>query len=252
MSSSASSASAASGKTPPSGGMSSKIMGLKFMQRQAQRTGGASATSQAAPAATTSSTAAAAAAAAPAAPSEARWTLPGAAAAEASHNDVRVLTDETAPVPEGPAAVLRFKPGRRSFGNFNPRLEKRLGELAKEKAAAAAELAAAAAAEEERTRREAERAALHAKADAHEAVERQNGVSDSDMASHYAKYAKYIKPKERVVEPPEVNNPIHVRDVARPIPAVSGGGLGGGGGSGGASGKRAMTKPGQPQKKHKR
>ena len=37
-------------------------------------------------------------------------------------------------------------------------------------------------------------AALQAKADAQEAVERQNGVSDNEMALHYAKYQKFLKP----------------------------------------------------------
>ncbi|KAL1504835.1 hypothetical protein AB1Y20_008606 [Prymnesium parvum] len=184
--------------TPP--GMSSKIMGLKFMQRQAQRAPPPGQPAAAPPAPPVS-----------AAQQEAQWSLPSAAAA-APRRAAQVLTDETAPPVEGAAAVLRFKAGRRSFGNFNPRLEKRLEQLHAEKEAAAAALASAAAEEAQRAEREAERAALQAKADAHEAVERENAVSESEMASHYA---KYLKPKPREVDLPEVSNPIHVRDRPR-------------------------------------
>ena len=153
--------------------MSSKILGLKFMQRQAQKQqkSGSAAPSAAA------TVSAAAVAAPPAVQSDGQWTLPASGGARVAEARV-VFTDDTKPEPSAPVSVLRFKQGRRSFGSFNPRLEKKLGEITKEKAAAAAELAAAAAEEEMLRKQEAERAALHAKADAHEAAERKEAVSD--------------------------------------------------------------------------
>ena len=134
-----------------------------------------------------------------------------------------VLTDDTKPEPSPPVAVLRFKPGRRSFGSYNPRLEKKLDEIGKEKKAAAAELEAAAAEAEALKTQNSERAAIWAKADAHEAAERQGAVSDNEMAMHYAKYQRYLPQKqdtsggESIASkptpgPPEVVNAVRIHD----------------------------------------
>ena len=53
------------------------------------------------------------------------------------------------------------------------------------------------------------------KADRHEEVERQNGVSDAEMAARYAKYLPdgfNQQPAVPMPEPPVVANPVRVRD----------------------------------------
>ena len=191
-----------------SAGMSSKILGLKFMQRQAQKQHPKPSASsslmppqqQAQPVADATAT-----------PS----TLP---AVNSPPADVRVFTDDTKPEPSVPVAVLRFKPGRRSFGSFNPRLEKKLGEISQDKVAAAAQLAAEAAEAEAARQRELEHATLMAKADAHEAAERRDAVSDDEMALHYAKYAKYLPTKK----PPAASHSNMNLPPKKPSAAVSG------------------------------
>lgn len=84
-------------------------------------------------------------------------------------------------------AVLSFNPARRSFGAFNPALDARLADLAKEKSAAAAALAAEEEEARESARRRAEFAELRRKADAQEEVEKKSSVSDEKMAQYYSK-----------------------------------------------------------------
>ncbi len=84
-------------------------------------------------------------------------------------------------------AVLSFNPARRSFGAFNPALDARLADLAKEKSAAAAALAAEEEEARESARRRAEFAELKQKADAQEEVEKKSSVSDEKMALYYSK-----------------------------------------------------------------
>lgn len=203
--------------TPPAN-MSSKILGLKFMQRQAQK-------QQSAPAEDAKPAAAAAAL-----PSSAQWTMPGhTTTASGMGSTTRVLSDDAVAAPSGRAALLQFRPGRRSFGGKNQRLEKRLGELVEEKRAARAEIAAEAVEAAAQRARDAERAALQARADASEAVEREDAVSDDEMASHYAKYAKFVKAPTPAVEPPVVSNPVRIRDAPQAPPGKRSIGRGGGG-----------------------
>ena len=132
-------------------------------------------------------------------------------------------------------ALLSFRPGRRSFGSFNPRLEKRLTEIEETKREAAAAIENERRSAEERRKAAAERAELVRKADRHEEVERQNGVSDAEMAARYAKYLPASlsqQPAATMPEPPVVHNPVRVRDA----PTA---GLGGGGGGG----KKRKTGP---------
>ena len=84
-------------------------------------------------------------------------------------------------------AVLSFNPARRSFGAFNPALDARLADLAKEKSAAAAALAAEEEEARKSARRRAEFAELKRKADAQEEVEKKSSVSDEKMAQYYSK-----------------------------------------------------------------
>lgn len=69
-------------------------------------------------------------------------------------------------------------------------------------------------------------------------MEKQNGVSDDEMARHYL---KYIKPSQRVVEPPEVDNPVRLRDPTRSSEV-----------GGKSKLKRPMSAPGKSSKKFKR
>lgn len=190
-------------------GVSSKILGLKFMQRQLQKHQQSTAS---APHVTHPDSSQV----------EVHWSLPAPCRGLPAHARV-VLTDETKPEISGPAAVLRFKPGRQSFGSFNPRLEKKLVEIKKEKAAAVAELAAAAAEANTQRRRNEERTALVAKANAHEEAERRDAVSDGEMAERYSKYQKYLAPEHDLAllkptlstmtsVPPEVERAVRIRD----------------------------------------
>jgi hypothetical protein len=222
---------------PKPAGISSKIMGLKFMQRHAKQ----QATSPATPASTiggspaVSTASADASPAAPVpAPNPSKWTLdlPAAAAAAVSAGPVVLLEDAQH---EGAEALMRFRPGRRSFGAFNSRLEKRLGDISTQQRAAADELAAVARQEAARQKAAAERAALMEKAEAHERAEKQMGaIADEEFASHYAKYVpKHLPggkrqapsggaPDEPLLAPPEASRPVQVSDapLKKPQPAL--------------------------------
>ena len=123
----------------------------------------------------------------------------------------RLLHDHEAEEPDARAALLSFKSGRRSFGAFNPRLEKRLAEITTNQRAAAGEAAAAARSGEERRKREEE---LNQLVQAEEDFAKQNAVSDQELAGHFAaRYGKYVPPpKVEEAEPPVVENPVRVRD----------------------------------------
>ena len=208
--------------------ISSKIMNLKFMQRHKkqvdqQKQAAADAASRL----------------------EAEWTMeqremqrpagspappPGAAGSpappsSAGASSLHAATEATPPVrrvstvddvqASEQQALLSFRPGRRSFGSFNPRLEKRLTEIEETKREAAAAIENERRAAEERRKAAAERAELVRKADRHEEVERQNGVSDTEMAARYAKYLPdgfNQQPAVPMPEPPVVANPVRVRD----------------------------------------
>ena len=211
-------------------------MNLKFMQRrqaQQQACGGA-ATSPAATSASPASgsggaTAAAAGTPGPgmaAARSDAEWTLESVSADRGAAPTPHVLLREPTE-PDGTAALLQFRAGRRSFGGANPRLEKRLAEIGTNQRVAREEIAAAARAADERRRLEAEHMELMRKANEEEEIERKNGVSDAEMAQAFAaKYAKYVPPpppakragppqaapRNVPAEPPVVSNPVRVRD----------------------------------------
>ena len=211
--------------TPTHGALApgSKIMSLKFMQRR-QSNGGASigrpsiGSSAAgtptqplsAAAATPSSTGSAAAGAATSAAGggnsdgrsiDTEWTLDapsrGAAGAGAPPRP-RVLLEEdigiAASQDDGSAAaLLTFNAGRRSFGSFNPRLEKRLAEIGSNQRTVRQEQQNAAQEAEERRKKAAEHEDLMRRADADEAKERQNSVSDAELAASFAKkYGKYL------------------------------------------------------------
>ena len=112
-------------------------------------------------------------------------------------------------------ALLQFKPGRRSFGSFNPRLEKRLTEIEEHKREAAATMESERRAAEARKQQAAEHADLVRKAEQHEEAEWQNSVSDAEMAARYAKYLPdgfNQQPAVPMPEPPVVANPVRVRD----------------------------------------
>ena len=208
----------------------SRIMGLKFMQRRQAKPGEAPAPAAAAPA---TSPAAAVGKQQPAVEpqvkhSELEWTLAvpdTAAVGNSAPPPPRVLLDEDAPTVGPTAALLQFRAGRRSFGSFNPRLEKRLAEIKTNQRAAADELAEAARAEQESRRRQEEHAELVHRAEADEAVERQNAVSDAELAGHFAaRYGRYVPPPRPaaaaprlaaaapVIQPPEADHPVQVSD----------------------------------------
>ena len=211
--------------TPTHGALApgSKIMSLKFMQRR-QSNGGASigrpsiGSSAAgtptqplsAAAATPSSTGSAAAGAATSAAGggnsdgrsiDTEWTLDapsrGAAGAGAPPRP-RVLLEEDIGIAAShddgsAAALLTFNAGRRSFGSFNPRLEKRLAEIGSNQRTVRQEQQNAAKEAEERRIKAAEHEDLMRRADADEAKERQNSVSDAELAASFAKkYGKYL------------------------------------------------------------
>ena len=91
------------------------------------------------------------------------------------------------------AALLTFNAGRRSFGSFNPRLEKRLAEIGSNQRTVRQEQQNAAKEAEERRIKAAEHEDLMRRADADEAKERQNSVSDAELAASFAKkYGKYL------------------------------------------------------------
>ena len=218
-------------------GISSKIMNLKFMQRH---TAAAAAAKPVALAPTTTrvsaaaSTAPAAAANAPAAAASGgssggggRWKLE---LRDPTANTLPQVVQAAPPTLSAQEAVLVFKPGRRSYGAFNGRLETNLREIDTAKRAAAAELEAAANAAadaEAAAARAAESAALHASADA----EARKGVSELEMAERFARYVPE-RGAPALVELPKDSNPVVPTDVP-----LRGGGTkrkAGGGGGGGA------------------
>lgn len=194
---------------PPKPAISSKILGLKFMQRHRAAGLPAAAASGASPAATARSPATAtepATATGTAAAEKEQWTLPTPHPSSGSHavtaaGDVEVLLEE-APL-DGPQALLSFCSGRRSFGGSNPRLERRLADIDAQKQALRTRLDEERRAEEERRRKLEEHAALLAKAEASEAIERRNGVSEEEMARHFAKYVPAARPRP---PPPQRTN----------------------------------------------
>eukprot|EP00962_Isochrysis_galbana_P031108 scaffold10117_cov111-Isochrysis_galbana.AAC.8 len=164
-----------------------------------------------------------------------------------------------APTLSGPQALLKFKPGRRSFGQFNSKLERRLADIGEKKREAAAEIARVRAAEELRARQLAEFEELKARADASEEVEKRTGVSEEEMAQRFARFVPNASKKDAEAAflastsngldvPPEVVRPIRVSDA--PIGAASAGAKRKGGGSvssGGAA--RSMSARGGGGKK---
>lgn len=203
--------------------ISSKILNLKFMQRhktqaEAQQRAAADATARleaewstemglGAPtaAAASSSPAGAVPSAAAAAPSTASPT-------PAPPPGRRVVTAEDVPQGSEQQQLLQFRPGRRSFGSFNPRLEKRLTEIDETKREAAELIELERRAAEERRKTADAHAQLMRKADAQEAKERQDGVSEEEMAARYSKYLPAGLQQQAMPEPPVVQNPVRVRD----------------------------------------
>ena len=148
----------------------------------------------------------------PAPPSSAAASTPHATTATPPVRRVSTVDDTQA---DEQQALLQFRPGRRSFGNFNPRLQKRLTEIEESKREAAAEIENERRSAAERRNQAVERAELVRKADRHEEVERQNGVSEAEMAARYAKYLPdgfNQQPAVPMPEPPVVANPVRVRD----------------------------------------
>eukprot|EP00908_Phaeocystis_cordata_P020599 Transcript_3226.p2 GENE.Transcript_3226~~Transcript_3226.p2 ORF type:complete len:236 (+),score=98.72 Transcript_3226:104-811(+) len=233
-------------------GISSKIMNLKFMQRhknqvEQQQKAAADATKRLEAEWTMEQQAAgssSSAAPSPAPPTRcgpattaAAAAMPAARASPAAGATPparRVVTVEDVQANEQ-QALLQFKPGRRSFGSFNPRLEKRLTEIEEHKREAAATMESERRAAEARKQQAAEHADLVRKAEKHEEAERQNSVSEAEMVARYAKYLPASlsqQPAATMPEPPVVHNPVRVRDA----PTA---GLGGGGGGG----KKRKTGP---------
>ena len=211
--------------TPGSDGkpaISSRIMGLKFMQKhKAKEEAASKARVEApkrlaaqwkaeAPAAAASSAPPAAAAPAP---------VPAAASASAStdaRHPVRVIDDAAGELLASSSTLLDFRPARRSFGKFNPRLEKGLAEIESQKSALRERLAAEASAEATRAQREAAgQAASAARAE----VQQAQTAADQEMAEHFSKY---------LPAPPEAAKPVKLRE--DPPPRSSGGGISMGGG----------------------
>ena len=193
--------------------ISNKIMNLKFMQRhknqaEQQQRAAVDATKRL-EAEWTMEQGATTSVAAPAAQSTTTAVPATAPAAKG-----RVLTLEDLQANEQ-QALLRFQPGRRSFGSFNPRLEKRLSEIAVHKREAKETMESERRAAAESSRRAAEHAQLVQRADKEEAVERQNGVSDGEMAARYAKFLPkgFAQTTAPMPEPPVVTDPVRVRDI---------------------------------------
>ena len=207
----------------------SRLMGLKFMQRRQaqQQPSPAQPSQQQAVQGPTAGAGqqpspAAAGAGTPTAPvlpsSAAEWTLDTGDSAPAGRRPseklrLRVVHDDDgAPASDDVSALLSFRAGRRSFGKFNPRLEKRLADIGTNQRAAEEERARAARDEDERQRQQEEHAELLARAEAQQALERANAVSDAEMAGHFAsRYGKYV-PRPELQQPPVVDHPVHVSD----------------------------------------
>lgn len=207
--------------------ISSKILNLKFMQRhktqvEAQQRAAADATARleaewsmemglGVPAAAASSSASTAAPAAAPSATVAAQSVTASAPAPAPPGR-RVVTAEDVPQASEQQQLLQFRPGRRSFGSFNPRLEKRLTEINETKREAAELIELERRAAEERRKATAAHAELVRKADAQEAKERQDGVSEEEMAARYSKYLPTGFQQHAMPEPPVVQNPVRVRD----------------------------------------
>ena len=189
-------------------------MGLKFMQRRQQQQQARVGLADTPPVGTP-----AAAAATTARPAW-EWTLdvPHDASASSQSCELQEVDAE----PDAHATLLSFRAGRRSFGSFNPRLEKRLAEIRDNQRLAAEERVTAERVAEERRKQQEAQDALQQKADAEEAKERESAVSDADMAAAFAsKYARYVpqvprpqatKAPNLPVEPPVVENPVRILD----------------------------------------
>ena len=196
----------------------SRIMGLKFMQRRQQQQQQQQPNSQQPPQASASTpttsmqldrTATAAA----------EWSLdPAAEVAHSATAAGRVVLEGDVAVANDEGALLKFSAGRRSFGAYNPRLEKRLAEIRASQRAAREAAAAEARAAAERRERDAEHAALVAKEAVAEAAER---ASELEMANAFAaKYERFVPKlaagkeggRDAASGPPVVNNPVRVRD----------------------------------------
>ena len=211
--------------TPGSDGkpaISSRIMGLKFMQKHKAKEEAASKARVEAPKRLAAQwkaegPAAAASSAAPAAAAPA--PVPAAASASAStdaRHPVRVIDDAAGELLASSSTLLDFRPARRSFGKFNPRLEKGLAEIESQKSALRERLAAEASAEATRAQREAAgQAASAARAE----VQQAQTAADQEMAEHFSKY---------LPAPPEAAKPVKLRE--DPPPRSSGGGISMGGG----------------------
>jgi hypothetical protein len=194
-----------------------RIMGLKFMQRRHPKQ------QQQAPQPPSGGQAAA-----EGARSADEWTLEASGSAAPAVTGHVVLEEDALAAANDDGALVRFRAGRRSFGAFNPRLEKRLAEIrAGQRAARDAAVAEARAAEERRVR-ETEHAALIAREAEAEAAERESAL---EMAQTFAaKYDRFVPPAGPgrgangggANGPPVVSNPVHVRDT----PAGRGGAAG--------------------------
>ena len=211
--------------TPGSDGkpaISSRIMGLKFMQKHKAKEEAASKARVEAPKRLAAQwKAEAPAAAASSAPPAAAAPAPVPAAASASASTdarppVRVIDDAAGELLASSSTLLDFRPARRSFGKFNPRLEKGLAEIESQKSALRERLAAEASAEATRAQREAAgQAASAARAE----VQQAQTAADQEMAEHFSKY---------LPAPPEAAKPVKLRE--DPPPRSSGGGISMGGG----------------------
>ena len=216
------------GSGPGSGGiLGARIMGLKFMQRRAQQQQQQQQPGDAVPQPAADTNGAAVLAQTTAARSEFEWSVPPVAAAVRAAAPVRVLHETEAEQPNSREVLLHFRAGRRSFGAFNPRLEKRLAEIGSNQRTAAEELVNGARIAAEQRQKQAERDAL-VKADDEFAA--QNALSDAFLAGHFAaRYGKYVPPPPPLprpahveaasVELPIVENPVRVRDAPFKPPA---------------------------------
>ena len=151
--------------------------------------------------------------------SDAEWTLETGSSstleAPAAGRVVREQ-DARAAASDDSGALVKFRAGRRSFGSYNPRLEKRLSEI-REGQRAAREAAVREAREaKERIEREAEHAALVAREAEAEAAERESAL---EMASVFrAKYEKFVPNAAGGSRPgggglpPVVNNPVRLKE----------------------------------------
>ena len=204
-------------------------MGLKFMQKHKAKEEAASKARVEAPkrlaaqwkaeppaAAAAANSGAASSSAPPAAAAPAPAPAASASASTDARHPVRVIDDAAGELLASSSTLLDFRPARRSFGKFNPRLEKGLAEIESQKSALRERLAAEASAEATRAQREAAgQAASAARAE----VQQAQTAADQEMAEHFSKY---------LPAPPEAAKPVKLRE--DPPPRSSGGGISMGGG----------------------